>query len=167
LKPDTTFFVDKYSSSRRLFMLSGGVIGAFVTGAIASAFITRHFDFAGAVGGAGEVVVGGGDVGECAAVTADHGGHGGDEASCGASGAEQVDGQGEVAEVGESVGVGAHGLVEAEDFVDHHHGGPGTGARWAGQVAAKGLGAVAGGGEVGQVDVGHGWAFCGGGVGNV
>jgi hypothetical protein len=74
LKPDTTFFVDKNSSSRRLFILSGGVIGAFVTGAIAGAFITRHLDFAGAVAGLGEVVVGGGDVGECAAVPAKHGG---------------------------------------------------------------------------------------------
>ena len=82
-------------------------------------------------------------------------------------GAEQVDGQGEVAEVGEPVGVAAHDVVEAEDFVDHHHGGPRTGARWAGQVAAKGLGPVAGGGEVGQVDVGHGLDSCGCVAGNV
>jgi hypothetical protein len=36
--------------------------------------------------------VGGADVGECAAVPADCGGHRRDEASCGAAGAEQVDG---------------------------------------------------------------------------
>src|SRR5271163_39142 len=84
--------------------------------------------------------------GECAAVPADQGGHRGDQASCGATRAEQVDGQGEVAKTGEAVGVAAHDIVQAEDLVDHHHAGPRTAARWAGQVAAKRPGAVAAGG---------------------
>ena len=93
-----------------------------------------------------QVIPGGADVGECAAVPPDHGGHRGDQATRGAARAEQVDGQGEVAETGEVVGVATHDVVEAEDLMDHHHGGPRTGARWAGQVAAKLPGAVAVGG---------------------
>jgi hypothetical protein len=100
-------------------------------------------------------------------VPADHGGHRGNQASCGATRAEQVDGHGEVAKIGEPVSVAAHDVVEAEDLVDHHHGGPRTGARWAGQVAAQRSGAVAVGGQVGQVGVGHGLASCGGLGGNV
>src|SRR6185503_12195420 len=94
-------------------------------------------DLAGAVARTNQVIPGGADVGECAPVPTDHGGHGGNQAACGATRAEQVDGQGEVAETGEPVGVAAHDVVEAEDLVDHHHGRPWTDARWAGQVAAK------------------------------
>jgi hypothetical protein len=88
------------------------------------------------------------------------------ETPCVAARAEQVDGQGEVAEAGQPVGVTAHDVVEAEDLVDHHHGRPRAGAHWTGQVATKRLGPVAVSGEIGEVDVGHGWASCGVEAGN-
>src|ERR1700736_2801945 len=60
-------------------------------------------DLAGAVARTSQVVPGGADVGECAAVPAAHAAHGRHQAAADAARADQVDGQGEVAKTGEPV----------------------------------------------------------------
>jgi hypothetical protein len=97
-----------------------------------------------------------GDVGEDAPFAGDHGLHGAGQAAARAAVAVEIDGEGEVAGSGQSVGVAADLVVEAERLVDHHDTGKGARSGRCGEVSPKVLGSAGPCTCTAQVYVRHG-----------